>query len=357
MPPRLASASRARRFPSPLPPLPLLCSYSTPCHSMTPYEGSTAKSPVSASRLAQVLDPSRLAPEDAIYAQSPPRRGRPPSPLGLGANGLKPRGGEARRKRNKERGRSSSRRRKGGWKKLLWVKQSYPDNYTDEYTFLDHLQRNPRLQPYEFWRLVADSTVIVQHVCSVIIFICCFTGIFQERVSPVTVVGWSSACTVLGWILWDFWVGLEERAQRMAEEAEASYPEGEDGSSVSSATSASVPSKDRDALGLPYTNGSIAHASPGASAGVGHPTGASTFASYSHVPPYGDQASSLSPRNQQRIATVKSAILIYCALLGLSPILKSLTKSTTSDSIWAISAWLMGINVAFFDYGGGVGQM
>jgi phosphatidylinositol glycan class C protein len=338
----------------------LACTHSTPCHSMTPYEGSPAKSPVSASRKAQVLDPSRLAPEDAFYTQSPPRRGRPPSPLGLGANGLKPRpgsrGGEARRKRNKERGRSSSRRRKGAWKKLLWVKQSYPDNYTDEYTFLDHLQRNPRLQPYEFWRLVADSTVIVQHVCSVIIFICCFTGIVQERVSPVTVVGWSSAFTVLGWILWDFWVGLEERAQRMAEEAEASYPEGEDGSSVSSATSASLPPKDRDVLGIPYANGSAAYVGVGASAGVGHPTGASTFASYSHVPPFGDQASTLSPRNQQRIATVKSAILIYCALLGLSPILKSLTKSTTSDSIWAMSAWLMGINVAFFDYGEGVGH-
>ena len=65
--------------------------------------------------------------------------------------------------------------------------------------------------------------------------------------------------------------------------------------------------------------------------------------------------SAFSPRNQQRLATAKSALLIYCALLGLSPILKSLTKSTTSDSIWALSCWLMCINVFFFDYGGGVG--
>jgi phosphatidylinositol glycan class C protein len=77
-----------------------------------------------------------------------------------------------------------------------------------------------------------------------------------------------------------------------------------------------------------------------------------------HPPPpqaYGDPLSRVSPRNQQRIATVKSAVLIYCAVLGLSPILKSLTKSTTSDSIWAMSSWLMVINVFFFDYGGGVG--
>ena len=61
------------------------------------------------------------------------------------------------------------------------------------------------------------------------------------------------------------------------------------------------------------------------------------------------------PRYQQRISTLKSALLIYGALLGLSPILKSLTKSTTSDSIWAISTWLLMMNVAFFDYSSGPG--
>jgi phosphatidylinositol glycan class C protein len=53
------------------------------------------------------------------------------------------------------------------------------------------------------------------------------------------------------------------------------------------------------------------------------------------------------------LATAKSAILIYFSLLGLSPILKSLTKSTSSDSIWALSSWLMCINVFTFDYGAG----
>ena len=73
-----------------------------------------------------------------------------------------------------------------------------------------------------------------------------------------------------------------------------------------------------------------------------------------HVP-YADPTSSLSPRNQQRLATAKSALLIYAALLGLSPILKSLTMSTSSDSIWAISTWLLCMNVAFFDYSTGTG--
>lgn len=60
-------------------------------------------------------------------------------------------------------------------------------------------------------------------------------------------------------------------------------------------------------------------------------------------------------RLHQRLGTIKSAILIYSTLLGLSPILKSLTQSTSSDSIWAMSLWLLAINIFFFDYSGGVG--
>src|SRR5690348_18434365 len=91
------------------------------------------------------------------------------------------------RKRNGTR--HESRKPRGNYKKLLWFKQpckssfnheihnltyAVPDNYTDEKTFLDALQRNPRLQPYEFWSLMIDATVIVQHLASVAIFCCCF---------------------------------------------------------------------------------------------------------------------------------------------------------------------------------------
>ncbi|PHH88182.1 hypothetical protein CDD83_7872 [Cordyceps sp. RAO-2017] len=60
-------------------------------------------------------------------------------------------------------------------------------------------------------------------------------------------------------------------------------------------------------------------------------------------------------RVHQRLETIKSALLIYSTLLGLSPILKSLTRSTSSDSIWAMSFWLLAINIFFFDYSGAVG--
>jgi phosphatidylinositol glycan class C protein len=252
---------------------------------------------------------------------------------------------------------------------LLWVKQQYPDNYTDEETFLDHLQRNPRWRPYEFWPLVADSTIIVQHICSVIIFVCCFTGIFQERVSPQTVVGWATICTVASWVFRDHWQSQSdtpehalgndhtEEEQNRALQSGSSVHEDDirtHSRNVSGATSASLGeapqmhARDRNSTSTPIDNNPTWYAhSPSQAPDSTIPTG-SPF-----IRPWNGKASAFSPRTQERLMTAKSAVLIYCSLLGLSPILKSLTLSTSSDSIWALSSWLMGINVFTFDYGAG----
>ncbi|KAF7156455.1 hypothetical protein CNMCM5623_010125 [Aspergillus felis] len=336
-------------------------------------------------------DPTRLAPEDA-YFSSAHLRGRTANAnyddslrvLNGNAAALRPQPafpGADGRKERKVRGPSRRRRRKGAWKKLLWVKQSYPDNYTDTETFLDHLQRNPRVRPYDFWPLVADSTVIVQHVSSVAIFVCCFVGIVQERVSPVSVVCWGSVGTAMGWILWDSWVWREHHAEQ-AQNAER-IPDGDDGSSSSSAASSVNPSsgaasrsvgpKDGQnevhGLGLTMSSGEPGEllrrrstgfsgeaygpsdpASPGPQANGG-PSNTQLY----HGSQDTDETLLLSSRNRQRLSTVKSAFLIYFSLLGLSPILKSLTKSTASDSIWAMSCWLLFMNIFSFDYGSGEG--
>ena len=353
-------------------------------------------------------DPNRLAPEDAFYANSPPRRQRERVVNGAGKTNESIGSPVAvraitssRRRREKERGRSKSRRRQGVWKKLLWVKHpgcakvprtsSYPlytdfavdpDNYTDPPTFLSHLQLNPHLLPYDFWPLVADSTVIVQHVCSVAIFVCCFVGIFQERVSPISVVSWGSAWTVLGWVFWDFWAGQEEATRSLFESTYTPHNAisavlregvsgGDEAASVRSGFSSINDGGHEPLRGLGLmlntsagstrthsrnlSSTSSQTASDATSPVMNTLTAAPQSVIHSYSAPYNAPASTLSLRNQQRLATAKSAILIYCALLGLSPILKSLTKSTTSDSIWALSCWLMCINVFFFDYGGGVG--
>ncbi|KAL9005613.1 MAG: hypothetical protein Q9188_001616 [Gyalolechia gomerana] len=253
-----------------------------------------------------------------------------------------------------------------------------PDNYTDPPTFLSHLQRNPRLQPYDFWPLVADSTVIVQHLSSVAIFVCYFVGIYQEQVSPNSVVSLGSTATVLGWILWDFWVGQVEAAKagsRLTAPLDLDvYPHelnGQTDQSLSRGHSR-PPSCDRQPSGLGLTlpsevlltNGSHScgeSIEPTPSVKSDQPSvsppvnGQDAFPANSTVPSCNPSDSAFSQRNQQRLATVKSAILIVSTLYVLSPILKSLTMSTSKDSIWAISATLMGINILFFDYSGGIG--
>jgi phosphatidylinositol glycan class C protein len=141
---------------------------------------------------------------------------------------------------------------------------------------------------------MSDATIIVQHLATVVIFCCCFVAIIHGKVSPVAVVGWASICTILAWTLWDYWTSREI---------------------------GSLPRSPVD-----FTIG---------------PNG-----------PTPNTETPLIRQTQQRLTTAKSAALIYAALLGLSPILKSLTRSTTSDSIWALSTWLLLINVASFDYSG-----
>ncbi|KAK3943162.1 phosphatidylinositol N-acetylglucosaminyltransferase-domain-containing protein [Diplogelasinospora grovesii] len=372
----------------------------------TPFPPLIRSSTVPAGLESHRADPSHLAPEDALTATSPPRRLGAYDSRGNGSGSdVRPR----RTRRSKDGSRSRSRRRKR-FQKLLWVKQSYPDNYTDQATFLENLQRNPRLQPYDFWPLVADSTVIVQHVCSVIIFIVCFVGIFQERVSPVSVVGWGSFATFIGWLLWDWWVGQESH----------------DGAGDGLARSGSrgggrgygdfrPPRRQDSGLGLPTATANASTTSLSGTSNLPSAASSSTNLLQDHpqhsqrpplgsynstnrllVPRHADSASASSihsnasqtsihtqtstarvlglggnmdlygePSNRhrttspsrggrayQRLSTIKSAILIYFTLLGLSPILKSLTRSTSSDSIWAMSFWLLAINIFFFDYSG-----
>jgi phosphatidylinositol glycan class C protein len=295
-----------------------------------------------------------------------------------------------------------------------------PDNYTDQATFLENLQRNPRVRPYDFWPLVADSTVIVQHVCSVIIFVVCFVGIFQERVSPVAVVSWSSGATFVGWLLWDFWASQDAKGTAGDEDARARIMRGgrayrdsrpllqrQDSSSldpsntlnastVSISTASNLPSAASSTTNLlqdhypprshPHTGqadsngflapGNIHSRSVSSFNSIASQTSAVNSANSPTVPPTPASASTpghlngpdgdpnpapedpqpsrfFSPRFYVRLSTIKSAILIYFTLLGLSPILKSLTRSTSSDSIWAMSFWLLAINIFFFDYSGG----
>ncbi|KIK94366.1 hypothetical protein PAXRUDRAFT_828085 [Paxillus rubicundulus Ve08.2h10] len=51
-----------------------------------------------------------------------------------------------------------------------------------------------------------------------------------------------------------------------------------------------------------------------------------------------------------RSKVFKSSLLVFLALMGLAPVLRTLTAATSSDSIWALSACLFLLNTLLADY-------
>ncbi|KAG0123269.1 phosphatidylinositol N-acetylglucosaminyltransferase-domain-containing protein [Tuber indicum] len=278
------------------------------------------------------------------------------------------------------------------WRKLLWVKQDYPDNWVDP-TFLSQLQRNINVHPYDFYSLVADSTVIVQHLSSVVIFVTSFIAMVKERVSPVSVALVSTALTVAGWAVWDMgWEkrekvvrGIREHRRRGNGTGSGGGGSGSGGGSPGIGLGLEMSGRgesgggDRGSYFQPYpspppergaggSSGASASSSPvkkhridSIDVGDNTSTSTTTITSTSTAAdteagqkPQDEQSYIRSQQRSRRLKTAKSTLLIYFTLLGLSPILRSLTGSITDDSIWAIATWLFLANTLSFDYGSGV---
>ncbi|KAI8581900.1 hypothetical protein K450DRAFT_229778 [Umbelopsis ramanniana AG] len=155
------------------------------------------------------------------------------------------------------------------WRKLLYVKQDYPDNYVDD-TFLDALQKNVNVRSYDYWTTVYESGVIAQHISSIVIFIAVFINLEQQKLATNSLIIAGTLMTSLGYIFWDYSV-------------------------------------------------------------------------VQTVPSYA------SKRNK----TAKGALFFFATLLGLSPILRTLTLKTSDDTIYALTACLFIVNMLSHDYSAG----
>lgn len=162
------------------------------------------------------------------------------------------------------------------WKKLLYLNQPYPDNYTDT-SFLDQLKTNSTVIKYSYWKFVDDFACMSFYLSTIFLITLIFCVIYNHSVSSaalVMMVGVLGVLEVIAWVI------INEG------------PKSTDSSSSSS------------------SNGPV-------------PASSSKF---------------------------KSALIIVFIILVLSPVLKSLTRSTSSDSIWALSFILFLANLLFHDY-------
>ncbi|ORX60400.1 phosphatidylinositol N-acetylglucosaminyltransferase [Hesseltinella vesiculosa] len=149
------------------------------------------------------------------------------------------------------------------WRKLLWVKQDYPDNYVDD-SFLEELQKNVNVRDYDYWTMVYQSGIITQHISTVVIFVAIFIHLQNNSISATQLIWIGAASTTLGYFCWNL----------MAKQ-----------------------------------------------------------------------------QSFRRGRVLKSAAFFFSTLLGLSPILKTLTSQTSDDTIWAMTVYCFLANVLSHDYG------
>ncbi|GAA5898825.1 hypothetical protein JCM5296_005617 [Sporobolomyces johnsonii] len=142
------------------------------------------------------------------------------------------------------------------YRKVLYLRQPYPDNYVDS-SFLADLQRNVNVHPASLPALLRQTLPITQHLAATFLFLSVFVRLSTHSLDPSTLL---LACCALG-LVFRAWSAL-----------------------------------------------------------IGEST-----------------------------APLKSLIPLF-ALYLLSPALKTLTRATTSDSIWALSGTLFAINLLLGDY-------
>jgi phosphatidylinositol glycan class C protein len=159
------------------------------------------------------------------------------------------------------------------WKKLLYLAQPYPDNYTDP-CFLSQIKRNTTVAKYSYWHLVDHFSLIVLHLATIVLVELTFIGIYDRGWDPVVPVVIAAAGVLVGMVAWDRVTG-----QKTA-----------------------------------------------------------LFAQNSPKP------------KVDQWTTLRSALVVVLIVLVLSPVLKSLTRSTSSDSIWALSLILCLFNMLCHDY-------
>ncbi|KAL3097810.1 hypothetical protein niasHS_000545 [Heterodera schachtii] len=70
------------------------------------------------------------------------------------------------------------------WEKVLYKRQPFPDNYTDEALFLDQLKTNVGLVPFTFSSAICAACTVMAHFDLVVLFLCCFELVHSDVFGP-----------------------------------------------------------------------------------------------------------------------------------------------------------------------------
>ena len=90
-----------------------------------------------------------------------------------------------------------------GWQRLLYIKQDYPDNYTDS-SFLQHMEKNVNVRRIEYGTVVLETVSVSLHISSILIFVAVFMQLYSGQLSSRILLGSSVLITVVLYSVWLF---------------------------------------------------------------------------------------------------------------------------------------------------------
>lgn len=90
------------------------------------------------------------------------------------------------------------------WKKILYERQAYPDNYTDKKTFLRDLRTNINRKNVTIWEAVSGAALLLQEFCTVVAFALTYVYLFNEWIAPSEVLVFCASTTLTGFFFYRF---------------------------------------------------------------------------------------------------------------------------------------------------------
>nr|XP_061794889.1 phosphatidylinositol N-acetylglucosaminyltransferase subunit C-like [Nerophis lumbriciformis] len=87
------------------------------------------------------------------------------------------------------------------WRKILWERQPFPDNYVN-HCFMEELRRNKGLRQYRYWAVVREAGLVGQQLSCVAIFITLWLYMEEGLLFPGTILVVSLATLLTGYGLY-----------------------------------------------------------------------------------------------------------------------------------------------------------
>lgn len=181
------------------------------------------------------------------------------------------------------------------WRRITYKVQPYEDNYVDS-TFLQQLVMNPNVSTLSYYTLALHTAAITQRIATLAVFLCVFTALFNEKLQTTPLITLDifllfAACTLYLYM------------QHTRSAAQASPRTAYSTPRVATANNTPV-------IPLSLTRYYI----------------------------------------RFFMAHTKRLLFFIGCLLGLSPVLRTLTAAYSSDTIWALTTLLCTLHLILHDY-------